>query len=68
MQGQALALVEPVAQVPLPPAHPVALDGEAAALGLGDLDRLQRVQRRALHLGVVEVAGGLGDRDRRRCR
>jgi hypothetical protein len=41
VQGQALALVEPVAQVPAAPPHPVALDPERAAVRLGDLDRLQ---------------------------
>ena len=56
VQRDALALVEPDPQVPLAPPHPVALDRERPALGLGDLDRLEGVERRALHLGVVEVA------------
>jgi hypothetical protein len=56
VQREAFAFVEPDPQVPLGPAHPVALDRERPAVGLGDLDRLEGVERRALHLGIVEVA------------
>ena len=47
MQGEPLALVEADAEAPLLPAHAPAVDLEARALRLGDVDRLERGPRRA---------------------
>ena len=50
------------AQRPALPAHEVAVDREADAVGLGDLERAQVVAERAVVLGVVAAgSGGEGD-------
>jgi hypothetical protein len=61
VQDQALERVHRDAQRPPLPAHEVALDGEAGALGLGDLERAEVVAQRAVVLRVVAAAlGGEG--------
>jgi hypothetical protein len=62
VQGQPFAGVEPDPQPPSLPAHLVAVEGEARALGLGDLDRPERGPGRADGCRVVEVALLLRDR------
>ena len=64
VQHQAFAGVEADAQRPVLPLEEVAVEGEAGALRLGDLDRLLRRPRRSGDGGVVEVARLLGDRHR----
>jgi hypothetical protein len=51
----------PTRQPPALPGHLVAVEGEARAFGLGDLDRPERGPRRADRGRVVEVALLLGD-------
>ena len=62
VQDQALARVEADPHGPALPAQPVAVQGEARPLRLGDLDRPQAVPQRAAHRRVVVVAGLGGHR------
>ena len=55
VQDEALARGEPDPQVPLLPAHRVPVDGEAGALGLGDVDGLDVVADRLDARHVLRV-------------
>ena len=58
VEDQALERVHADPQRPLLPAHEVALDREARALGLGDLERLEVGAQRPVVLGVVAARVG----------
>jgi hypothetical protein len=60
MEDESLAGVEADAERPLLPVDAVAVDDEAGALGLGDLDGLLGGAQGAGDGEVVEVAGFLG--------